>query len=183
MSEDEIKTQEVTLEDFFSRILESIGKITDDQIAELLRHNHRTVAVAESVTGGLLGGRLTSTSGSSDYFIGGIISYHNRIKVAELGIPGSLIVKEGVVSSPVAVAMAEGIRRRFKTDLGLATTGCAGPLPLPPAPVGLVYIALASDQGCEFKELHLQGTRSEIREKAAQASLGLLWLHLGGEAK
>lgn len=173
---------EVNLEDFFASILQSIGKITDSQIAELLSRSHKTISVAESITGGLLSGRLTSISGSSSYFIGGIISYHNRIKVAELLIPGSLIAKDGPVSSSVSCAMAEGIRKRFKTDLGLATTGCAGPLPLPPAPVGLVYIALASNQGCEFKELHLQGTRQEIREKTVQAALGLLWLNLGGEA-
>jgi len=180
LSED--KVQEVKLEDFFAKMLESIGKITDDQIADLLRQNHKTVSTAESVTGGLLSSRLTSASGSSEYFIGGIVSYHSRIKVAELMIPGALIAKEGPVSHEVAVAMAEGIRKRFKTDLGLSTTGCAGPLPLPPAPVGLVYIALASDQGCEWKELHLQGTRKDIREKTAQAALGLLWLQLGGEA-
>ena len=173
---------EVKLEDFFASMLQSIGKITDAQIAELLAGSHKTVSVAESVTGGLLSGRLTGTSGSSNYFIGGIVSYHSRIKVSELLIPGSLIAKDGPVSSSVACAMAEGIRKRFKTDLGLSTTGCAGPLPLPPAPIGLVYIALATDKGCEFKELHLQGTRQEIREKAVQAALGLLWLELGGEA-
>jgi len=77
--------------------------------------------------------------------------------------------------------MAEGIRKRFRTDIGIATSGCAGPLPLPPAPVGLVYVALSTVKDSEVKELHLQGTRREIREKSAQAALGLLWLHLGGE--
>jgi len=172
---------EIKLEDFFASILQSIGKITDSQIAELLARSHKTISVAESMTGGLLGGRLTSVSGSSNYVIGGIISYHNRIKVAELMIPGSLIVRDGPVSGSVACAMAEGIKKRFRTDIGLATTGCAGPLPLPPAPVGQVFIALAGDKGCEFKELHLQGTRQEIREKTVQAALGLLWLELGGD--
>ncbi|HTY13775.1 MAG TPA: CinA family protein [Candidatus Omnitrophota bacterium] len=176
-----VRPAEVPIEDFFSKMLESIGRITDDQIADILSHSHKTVSTAESVTGGLLAARLTSISGSSNYFIGGIISYHNRIKVAELMIPGSVIAKEGAVSGAVAVGMAEGIRKRFRTDIGLATTGSAGPFPLPPAPVGLVYVAIATDKGSEFKELRLQGTRAEIRDKTVQSALGLLWLTLGGE--
>jgi nicotinamide mononucleotide (NMN) deamidase PncC len=77
--------------------------------------------------------------------------------------------------------MAEGIKNRFKTDIGIASTGAAGPDPLPPAPVGRIYIALASSKEAEWKELNLQGTRTEIREKAAQAAMGLLWLYLGGD--
>ena len=77
--------------------------------------------------------------------------------------------------------MAEEIRKRFKTDIGLGITGVAGPHPLPPAPVGKIFIALASDRETEWKELSLQGTRAEIRGKAAQAALGILWLHLGGK--
>jgi len=181
LSEAEQKSQEVKLEDFFAKMLSVIGQITDGQIAELLKRRHKSVSVAESVTGGLVAERLTNISGSSEYFMGGIIAYHSRIKVQELGVPGGLIAKEGPVSQEVAAAMAEGIRRRFKTDIGLATTGCAGPLPTPPAPVGLVYIALADDSGVDCRELHLQGTRQQIREKAAQSALGLLWLNLGGE--
>ncbi len=176
-----IKPADVPLEDFFSKMLESIGRITDDQIAQILSRNHKTISTAESITGGMLASRLTGISGSSNYFIGGIISYHNRIKVTELMIPGSLIAKDGTVSGSVAVAMAEGIRKRFKTDIGLSTTGSAGPLPLPPAPVGLVYIGIATEKGSEVKELRLQGTRAEIRDKTVQAALGLLWLTLGGE--
>ncbi|MBI5699215.1 nicotinamide-nucleotide amidohydrolase family protein [Candidatus Saganbacteria bacterium] len=175
------EAQEVKLEDFFSKMLSVIGQITDDQIAELLKKRHQTVASAESVTGGLVAERLTNISGSSEYFMGGIVAYHSRIKVQELQVPGALIAKEGAVSSKVAEAMAEGIRRRFKTTIGLATTGVAGPLPAPPAPVGLVYIALADEGGVDVRELHLQGTRQQIREKAAQSVLGLLWLNLGGE--
>lgn len=158
-----------------------IGKVTDQQIADQLKKNKQTVATAESVTGGLISSRLTSVAGSSDYFIGGIVSYHTRVKVVQLGLAASLINQHGLVSKEVAVAMAENIRKRFRTDIGLASTGAAGPAPLPPAPVGKVYIALASNKETEWKELNLQGTRNEIREKAAQATLGLLWLHLGGE--
>ena len=180
-SKEEIKTSEVKLEDFFAKMLSVIGKITDLEITDLLKKSHQTLAVAESVTGGMVSERLTNISGSSEYFIGSVVSYHNRIKVQELHVPARLIAKDGVVSKDVAQAMAEGIRKRFRTDIGIATSGCAGPLPLPPAPVGLVYVALSTVRDSEVKELHLQGTRREIREKSAQAALGLLWLHLGGE--
>ncbi|MBU0574515.1 MAG: CinA family protein [Candidatus Margulisiibacteriota bacterium] len=178
---EEIKKQEVRLEDFYSKMLSTIGKITDDEIASTLKESHKTLSVAESVTGGMVCGRLTNIAGSSEYFMGGLVCYHNRIKVTELGIAGSLIAKEGPASKSVALAMADNIRKRFKTDIGLATTGCAGPSPLPPAPVGQVFLAIATPSGNEAKELFLQGTRAEIREKATQAALGLLWIHLGGE--
>ena len=178
---EEIKKTEVKLEDFFTKVLSVIGKTTDEQLAELLKESKTTVSVAESLTGGLVSARLTTISGSSEFFIGGIICYHNRVKVIEVGVPANLISKHGPVSKEVAIAMAEGIRKRMRTDIGLAATGAAGPTPKPPAPVGLTYIALASEKGTEWKEMHLQGTRTEIREKAAQAALGLLWLHFGGE--
>ncbi|MFC1568279.1 CinA family protein [Candidatus Margulisiibacteriota bacterium] len=181
MAEQDIKTVEIKLESFFTKVLSMIGKITDKQIADLLKKRKQTVSVAESITGGLIASRLTSTSGSSDFFIGGIVCYHPRIKVVQVGLPASLISQHGLASKEVAVALAEGIRKRFKTDIGIASTGVAGPNPLPPAPVGRVYVALASDKEAEWKELNLQGTRSEIRRKAAQAALGLLWLHLGGD--
>ncbi len=173
--------KEVKLESFESQILSGLGKITDDQIAEILRENKLTLSAAESLTGGIISERLTNIAGSSDYFIGSIVSYHPRIKVSELQIPGNMIAKYGVVSIEVAKAMAEGIRRRFKTDIGISSTGCAGPSPQPPAPVGLAYIAVSSIRGNEVKELHLQGSRKEIRGKAAEAAIGLLWQHLGGE--
>jgi len=176
-----INPVEVKLEDFFTKVLSAIGKATDDQIAELLKRNKRTIAVAESLTGGLISARLTSIAGSSEFFIGGSVCYHNRVKVMDVAVPPALISKHGAVSKEVATAMAEGIRKRMRTDIGLAATGAAGPKPLPPAPVGRTYIAVASEKGVEWKELHLQGGRTEIRKKVTQAALGLLWLHLGGE--
>ena len=180
MAEQDTKAVEIKLENFFTRVLSMIGKVTNQQIADLLKKSKQTVSVAESVTGGLISSRLTSAAGSSDFFIGGIVCYHPRIKVIQLGVPASLINQHGIVSKEVSIALAEGIRNRFKTDIGLASTGAAGPDPLPPAPVGKVYIALSSNTGTEWKELNLQGTRAEIRKKTAQATLGLLWLHLGG---
>jgi PncC family amidohydrolase len=101
--------------------------------------------------------------------------------VTQVGVPAALISQYGVVSKEVAIALAEEIKKRFRTDIGLATTGVAGPAPIPPAPVGKVYIALAGKSSVEWKELNLQGARAEIREKAARACLGLLWLYLGGD--
>lgn len=181
MAEQEIKPIEIKLEDFFTKVLSAIGKSTDEQIAELLSKNKLTLSVAESVTGGIISSRLTAVPGASEYFIGGIVCYNNRTKVMDVGVPAALISKYGPVSREVAIAMAEGARKRMRTSIGLSSTGAAGPKPLPPAPVGQTFIALSSEKGTEFKELRLQGTRAEIREKAAQAALGLLWLHLGGE--
>ncbi len=181
MAEQDIKTVEIKLENFFTKVLSTIGKITAQQIADLLKKSNQTIAVAESLTGGLISAKLSSVSGSSDYFIGGIVCYHPRIKVVQVGVSASLISKHGMVSKEVAIALAEEIRKRFRTDIGISSTGVAGPKPVPPTPVGRVYIAVASNKKAEWKELNLQGTRSEIRIKAAQAALGLLWLHLGGE--
>lgn len=181
MAEVEIKPVEIKLEDFFTKVLSVIGRTTDHQIAELLKKSKQTVSTAESVTGGLISSRLTSVSGSSDYFIGGIVCYSSRVKVLQVGVPAALVSQYGVVSREVAISMAEEIKKRFRTDIGIAATGAAGPAPVPPAPVGKVFLALASDRETDWKELNLQGTRNEIREKAAQAALGLLWLYLGGE--
>ena len=173
---------EIKLEDFFTRVLSVIGKTTEVEVSELLKKTKKTISVAESLTGGLLSSKLTSQAGSTEFFVGGVVSYSNRIKVMELNVPAGVIAKEGPVSKEVVVAMAEGIRKRYRTDIGLSATGVAGPMNSnPPMPIGLTFIGLASDQGTVFKELHLTGNRSDIREKAAAAALGLLWLHLGGE--
>ncbi len=181
MAEQKIPAVEIKIEDFFTKVLSNIGKISDKQIAGLLKESKQTISVAESLTGGLIASHLSSVPSSSDFFMGGIVCYHNRTKVIQVGVPANIISKHGVVSKEVAVSLAEEIRKRFKTDIGISATGAAGPGPMPPAPVGRIYIALASDQGTEWKELNLQGTRTEIREKAAQAAIGLLWLHLGGK--
>ncbi|MDI6731457.1 MAG: CinA family protein [Candidatus Margulisbacteria bacterium] len=171
---------EIKLEDFFTKVLSTIGKVTDKQVAELLKKSNQTIAVAESLTGGLISAHLSALPGSSEYFIGSIVCYHTRIKVTEVGVPAASINQHGAASKETALAMAEGIRRKFKTDIGLSATGSAGPLAQAPAPPGRVFVALASSTGAEWKEFNLQGTRTEIREKSAQAALGLLWLHLGG---
>ena len=169
-------------EDFHSRILSAIGKITDDEIAAVLKREKLTVGVAESLTGGLICERLSAAAGASDYFVGGIVCYTNRVKVMELNISPSLIANMGPVSDEVARSMAENVRKKFRTSIGLSATGVAGPATVsPPKPIGLTYIAISSDKGTESKELKLVGNRREIREKASQAALGLLWLHVTGQ--
>src|SRR5687767_9806992 len=95
--------------------------------AQALERAGLTVGVAESCTGGLLGGAITEVSGSSEYFVGGVIAYDNAVKEKLLAVPGPLIEEHGAVSAPVAGAMAEGIRERLGTSLGIAVTGVAGP--------------------------------------------------------
>ena len=97
------------------------------QLGQVLRGAGWRVAIAESSTGGLIGHSITMIPGSSDYFPGGVISYSNRAKEVELGVPASLMEQHGAVSAEVAEAMADGVRQRFGTELGLSVTGVAGP--------------------------------------------------------
>ena len=134
-----------------------------------------TIAVAESCTGGLISQRLTDVAGSSKYFIEGVIAYSNEAKTRTLGVEPILLLEQGAVSAPVAEAMAEGIRKRADTDFGLSVTGIAGPSGgSEEKPVGLVYIALASEVGIEHRKFTLPGDRHLIRWRASQAALDLL---------
>ena len=169
-------------EDFHTKILSAIGRITDEEIASVLKKEKLSVSVAESLTGGLICERLSATAGASEYFAGGLVCYTNRVKVLELGVPASVIANSGPVSEETARAMAENVRKKFKTMIGLSATGVAGPATVtPPKPVGLTYVGISSDRGTECRELRLSGSRKEIREKASQAALGLLWLHITGQ--
>ena len=113
-------------------------------MGQLLAEKERTVAVAESCTGGLIAQKLTDVPGSSDYFLGGVVAYANRAKQTQLGVPEALIVAHGAVSEPVARAMAIEVRERFGSDIGIATTGISGPGGgSEDKPVGLVYLAIA----------------------------------------
>lgn len=114
------------------------------RLGRALRARGWRLATAESCTGGLVGHAITSIPGSSEYYVGGVICYADRVKEIELGVPHKLIARHGVVSAEVAAAMAEGVRRRFEVDLGVAVTGIAGPDGgTPTKPVGLVYVAAA----------------------------------------
>lgn len=148
-------------------------------VGQLLRSSGRTLATAESCTGGYIGRMLTSVSGSSDYYLGGFVTYANRLKVALLGVPAGMLAEHGAVSEPVARAMAEGCRERLAADYALAATGIAGPTGGTKAkPVGLVFIALAGPDGTQVEKQIFTGHRDRIRQRAALAALDCLRLAL-----
>ena len=163
---------EEELEDFvFSSGGESL-----EQIAQYyLEMRGATIAVAESCTGGLLGERLTSVSGSSRSFLGGAIVYSNHLKTAFAGVPSQVIAQHGAVSREVAVAMAEGIRVKCKATLGVGITGVAGPTGgSEEKPVGLVYHALADGKKTEVVKRDFPGDRDRIRWYASQQALDMV---------
>ncbi len=144
-------------------------------VGGLLASTGRTVACAESCTGGLISQRLTSVPGSSAYFLEGIVAYSNRAKVRRLGVPQGAIDENGAVSAPVAEAMARGVRTRAGADFGLAVTGIAGPGGGAEAkPVGLVYTAVAWKGGVSSGRNMFGGTREIVRVQAAQKALDML---------
>lgn len=156
------------------------GRTLDELVAESLRRRHATVAVAESCTGGLLGARLTTLPGSSDYFVGGVLSYSDRLKERLLGVPVALLRRHGAVSAPVAEAMADGVRSRTGAGYALAVTGIAGPGGgSAEKPVGLVYVACATPQASTVAEHRLPGGRAAVRDATVTAALHALRRSLG----
>jgi nicotinamide-nucleotide amidase len=148
------------------------GETLEDVVARVLAENHATIAVAESCTGGMLAERLTNVPGSSNYFLGGVVCYANELKTALVGVPPELIEAKGAVSSEVALALADGIRRRTGATLGVGVTGIAGPGGgTPEKPVGLVHIGIADERGPRERELRFPGDRERIRLYASQAAL------------
>ena len=156
------------------------GETLEGKVGELL--GARTLAVAESCTGGLIGHRLTQVAGSSEYFLEGAVTYSNAAKTARLGLEPELLQRHGAVSREVALAMADGIRRTSGADIGLAVTGIAGPGGgTPEKPVGLTFIALSDASGNICKKFLFHQSRSFNKERAAQAALNLLRLRLQRE--
>jgi nicotinamide-nucleotide amidase len=151
------------------------GDSMEQIVGYYLQMRGATLAVAESCTGGLVGERITSVSGSSRYFAGGAVVYSNVLKTGLADVPAELIEKHGAVSHEVATALAEGIRRRCGTILGLGITGIAGPNGgTPEKPVGLVFHALASESGTEVVERKFPGDRKRIRWFASQQALDMV---------
>lgn len=145
------------------------------QIHRVLVKNKKTVAVAESCTGGLLSSLLTQISGSSQYFILGVVAYSNAAKVNILKIPSAIIVKNGAVSKETAKGLAISVRRLAKTDLGIGLTGTAGPTgATPQKPIGTVYIAIDTEDKKLCKKFLFKSNRAAIRKKAAIKALELL---------
>lgn len=145
----------------------------EEIVGRLLSAQGATLATAESCTGGLIGHRLTQVSGASGYFLGGVVSYSNEAKTAMLAVPAELIRTHGAVSARVAVAMAEGIRAKTGSTIGLSVTGIAGPGGATATkPVGLVYIGLAmAERGTISQEFTFHGPRDAIKLRASQAAL------------
>lgn len=145
-------------------------------VLELLKEHGMTLGTAESCTGGLIAKRMTDLPGSSAVFKGGVVSYCNEIKHSLLGVPQKLLDEYGAVSEPVAKAMAEGARKVLNCDLAVSTTGVAGPgSDADGNPAGLVYVALASPEGTEVRQLHLSGaSRSRVRTTAAHHAFDLI---------
>jgi nicotinamide-nucleotide amidase len=164
-------------------IFSSHGESLEEVVLLNLGLRDLTLATAESCTGGLLAQRLTAIAGSSRYFLGGAVVYSDALKTTFADVPAELVANKGPVSPEVASALAEGIRARTGASLGISITGIAGPGPGAPGPdarkpIGLVYIALASPQGTQLKELNLRGDREMIRWWASQHALELIRYHI-----
>ena len=183
-------TRAASMEEAQQRVDELAGEIEDEledavysskgesleQIAGYyLGMRGATLAVAESCTGGLLAERVTSISGSSRYFLGGVVVYSNALKTKFADVPAGLITQHGAVSREVAAALAEGIRKRCKATFGIGITGVAGPAGgTEEKPVGLVYIALASEDRTQVEERKFPGDRKRVRWFATQLALDMI---------
>jgi nicotinamide-nucleotide amidase len=150
-----------------------------EQVLEALAGRGETLASAESLTGGLLAARLTDVPGASRSFVGGVVSYATRVKVAVLDVPTAVVESFGVVSGECARAMALGVRSRLDATWGLATTGVAGPDEQDGHPVGTVWVAVAGPSGTEAGRLSLAGDRLAIRQATCDAVLADLAARLG----
>ena len=142
------------------------------RLGQRLAEKKFTVAAAESCTGGLVTSRLTDVAGSSAYVMGSIVSYSNDVKEKLVGVQHATLVAHGAVSKETAQEMAEGVRLAIGTDVGLATTGIAGPGGgTAEKPVGLVYTAVTTPEGTQVRENHFQGTRTEVKRQASETVL------------
>lgn len=145
------------------------------RVGQLLKEKNLTVSVAESCTGGRIGDMMTDLPGSSDYFLGGVISYSNDAKIRLLCVDKATLILNGAVSREVAIQMADGARKMLRSDIGVSVTGIAGPSGgTPKKPVGLVYIAVSSKAGSMCSKNLFKGPRVEIKQKSAVKALKML---------
>jgi nicotinamide-nucleotide amidase len=183
---DYLALESTVVERFGDRVFSRDGSTIDEIVAGLfLGPPVRTVAVAESCTGGLMAGRLTDRAGSSEYVLGGVVVYSNEAKVALADVPASLIESVGAVSPEVARALADGARARFGADVGIGITGIAGPGGgTPEKPVGMVCVCVASVSDRLERTLQLPGGRAVVRDRTTTAVMHLLrrLLTAGGAA-
>ncbi|MGA3293705.1 MAG: competence/damage-inducible protein A [Candidatus Acidiferrales bacterium] len=180
MWSDDAKKAEATLDAITGRMTLALGENLfsthgeplEEVVARLLTENRATIAVAESCTGGMVAERLTNLPGSSAYFLGGVVCYSNELKTSLVGVPKEMIEAKGAVSSEVALALADGIRKRTGATIGVGVTGIAGPTGgTPEKPVGLVHIGIADKDGPREKSFRFPGDRDRIRHFATQNAL------------
>ena len=159
-------------------IFSAQGESLEEVVLLMLGMRHMTLATAESCTGGMLAQRLTAIPGSSRYFLGGAVVYSDALKTTFADVDPALVEHDGPVSEPVARALAEGIRTRTGAALGVGITGIAGPGPATGAdegkPVGLVYVAIATEEGTQVKAVNLPGDRERIRFWSTQHALEMI---------
>jgi PncC family amidohydrolase len=150
-------------------------------IGDWLREKHYQLATAESCTGGLIGSRITDVPGSSDYYLGGVISYAYEAKETLLGVNHQTLIEHGAVSRQTVIEMADGVRKVLSADLGISVSGIAGPGGgMPGKPVGLVWIGLSTPDGTWAYRNFFTGSRTENRESAAGRALELALHYLQG---
>lgn len=165
---------------FEQEVYSAVDSSLEEIAAKLLRMNCRTLAVAESLTGGEICSRLTSIPGISANFYEGIVCYNRMSKIERLGIDRNIIVQNGAVSRETAYAMVKGLNKK-PVDIALATTGLAGPAGDEGKPVGLVYIAVGSGEFITVFERRFSGDRNEIRRAASNVALFYLIRYLKGD--
>ncbi|WP_426404347.1 CinA family protein [Streptomyces sp. R-07] len=158
------------------------------RVLALLAERDQTLAVAESLTGGLVAAELTGVPGASASFLGSVTAYATALKCGLLGVDGALLAERGAVDPEVALQMAAGVRDRLGADWGISTTGVAGPAPQDGQPVGTVYVAVAgpaatSARAGKVVSLRLNGDRTDIRRESVRSVLELLHEELSGNAR
>lgn len=152
------------------------GISLQERIGQLLTEQHQTLSLAESCTGGYLAHLITTVPGSSNYFISGLVAYHNQVKMDLLGVKKQTLERVGAVSEETVKEMASGVRNRFYTDFGVATSGISGPGGgTPEKPVGTVWIAVADGHSCVAQRYSIPKNRINNIKYASVAALAMLW--------
>lgn len=178
---------EARLQELSSKIKQLLGPVIYGQndetmeviVGRLLKEKKLTLTTAESCSGGLIADRITDVPGSSEYFLGSVVAYNNALKEKLLGVKSQTLRLHGAVSRETAIEMANGVRGRLDSDLGLSITGIAGPTGgTDKKPVGLVFMAVAGHRGIVVEEKSFLGQRRHIKESAGQAALNMLRLYL-----